>query len=357
MRACSKLICELILESQTHNNWNPDMGKRPAFSPDKRSASRIVTGREIMLNKSYTNSIILFAACLFFLLLSGCGQQQDERGTHPVAKQYHVNIGLITEHDIFSQKKRFAPLIDYLGRKTNAHMELKILSRYGNIIDNFSSNELDAAFFGSFTGALAIRKLAVQPLARPEHMDGTSTYYGMIFVRRDSGISSAGDMRGKRFAFVDKATTAGWLLPMHYFRENGITDYRAFFRETYFTGTHEDAVYDVLRGLADIGTAKNTVFERLAASDDTIRQELRILATSPVVPANALAVRKDLDEELKLKLKNTLLLMDRDPEGQKILKDFGVRRFIATTADDYGPVFDYAGRIGLDLMHYDYLND
>ncbi|MCK9294754.1 MAG: phosphate/phosphite/phosphonate ABC transporter substrate-binding protein [Desulfobulbaceae bacterium] len=312
-----------------------------------------------MSGKSYQNCIILFALCLFFLLVPGCGEQQDSK-THTVPGKTHaekLKIGLITEHDIFSQKKRYEPLAAYLSRKIGAAIELSILSRYGNVIDNFASNGLDGAFFGSFTGALAIRKLGVQPLARPEYLDGTSTYYGMIFVRKDSGIHQAADMRGKRFAFVDKATTAGWLLPMHYFQENGIGDYHTFFSETYFTGTHEDAIYDVLNGKADIGCAKNTVFSSLAKADSKVQEQLQILATSPVVPANALAVRKDLADALKTQLKNALLQMDQDAEGRKILQEFGARRFIPTTENDYAPVFAYADKIGLDLATYDYDND
>jgi phosphonate transport system substrate-binding protein len=309
--------------------------------------------------KSYQNFIIVFAVCLFFLLGAGCGEQQEKKANEVPGKTptQKLKIGLITEQDIFSQKKRYDPLATYLSHKTDTTIELSILSRYGNLIDNFVSNGLDAAFFGSFTGALAIKKLAVQPLARPEHSDGTSTYYGMIFVRKDSGIRNAAAMRGKRFAFVDKATTAGWLLPMHYFKENGIDDYRTFFSETYFTGTHEDAIYDVLHGKADIGAAKNTIFYRVAESDSKLQEQLQILATSPEVPANALAVRKDLDESLKQRLKNALLLMDQDAEGQKVLHDFGARRFIATTEKDYDPVFDYANKIGLDLSTYDYINE
>jgi phosphonate transport system substrate-binding protein len=80
---------------------------------------------------------------------------------------------------------------------------------------------------------------------------------------------------------VDKATTAGYLLPLAYFKKNGIRDYRAYLKETYFAGTHEDVIYDVLNKKADIGAAKNTVFERLAKTDERILKELLILEKSP----------------------------------------------------------------------------
>jgi len=232
-----------------------------------------------------------------------------------------------------------------------------VLSRYGNIIENFVSNQLDGAFFGSFTGALAQRKLSVEAIARPEYPDGTSTYHGLLFVRKDSGISGVEDMKGKRFAFVDKATTAGWLLPLYYFKTHGVDDPTTWLKESYFTGTHEGAIEDVLERKADIGAAKNTVFLMLAGNDPRITDELVILAVSPDVPENALGVRSDLDEPLKRGLRDALLGMDKNAAGRAVLHAFGAARFIPTTEDDYAPVFEYAAIIGLDLETYDYLND
>jgi phosphonate transport system substrate-binding protein len=293
---------------------------------------------------------------LFVVLAMSCRSQEEAIpfDSQPVQT---LRIGLIPEQNLFSQKRRYEPLAEYLSREVEARIVLKILSRYGNIIENFVSNDLDGAFFGSFTGALAHRRLGVEALARPEYLDGTSTYHGLLFVRRESGIRSGEGMKGKRFAFVDKATTAGWLLPLHYFRTQGIDDHHSWLRETYFTGTHEGAIYDVLDRKADIGAAKNTVFQRLAGSDPRLFDELTILARSPDVPENALCVRKDLDGALKTKLKETLLHMHQDKEGKEVLKLFGAARFITTTEEDYRVVFDFAARIGLDLETYDYIND
>jgi len=266
-------------------------------------------------------------------------------------------IGLIPEQNIFKQVERYEPLANYMANKMGMEIKLKVLARYGNIIDNFVSMGMDGAFFGSFTYALARRKLGVEVLARPEGLDGSSTYHGLIFVRRDSRIKNVREMKGKRFVFVDKATTAGFLLPLAYFKIQGIKDYRAHFKETYFAGTHEDAIYDVLNKKADIGAAKNTVFERLAQADLRILRELEILEKSPDVPENGLAVRKSLASPVKETLREILLNMHLDPPGKTILQNFGARKFILTTDRDYEPVFQYAHEIKLDLVHYDYLNE
>lgn len=301
---------------------------------------------------------IFFVFCICMAFLAGCKKAETTTPSPPAAEaRKSILIGLIPEQNLFKQLDRYKPLAAYLSRKVGVNIRLTVLPRYGNIIDNFVSSGMDGAFFGSFTYALAHSKLGVEVLARPEAEDGTSTYYGLIFVRKDSGITEAGDMRGKRFAFVDKATTAGYLLPLAYFKEHGIKDYRSFLGETYFTGTHEDAIYDVLNRRADIGAAKNTVYQRVAESDSRIMEQLMVLAKSPEVPENGLAVRANLDEGLKRKIKETLLDMHKDPEGRRVLEGFGAKRFIPTTANDYQPVFDYARKVNLDLHTYNYLND
>jgi phosphonate transport system substrate-binding protein len=164
-------------------------------------------------------------------------------------------------------------------------------------------------------------------------------------------------MKGKRFVFVDRATTAGYLLPLAFFKAHRIEDYKTFFKETYFSGTHEDAIYDVLNKKADIGAAKNTVFARLAAVDSRVKDELVILARSPGVPENGLAVKKDLDPAIRNKLQEALLNMQNDIQGMNVLKNLGARRFIETTDSDYANVYKYVKQIGLDLSTYQYQNE
>ena len=300
------------------------------------------------------NASVVFMT-LFVLWTTGCEDREEAKRVEYGPRQ-PLRIGLIPEQNIFAQKKRYEPIAEYLSIRTHASIELVILSRYGNIIQNFVSNRLDAAFFGSFTGALAHRKLGVEALVRPEYPDGTSTYHGLLLVRKDSGITNAEDMKTKRFVFVDKATTAGWLLPLYYFKTQGIDDHTTLLAETYFAGTHEGAIHDVLERKADIGAAKNTIFSLLSTDDPRISDELMILMRSPDVPENGLFVRNDLDKGFKERIRIALLTMDQDKEGKEVLSAFGAARFIETTASDYNVVFEYAEKIGLDLETYDYMN-
>ncbi len=287
----------------------------------------------------------LIISFLVFLILSG------------VSYGTELTIGLIPEQNVFKQMKKYKPLGDYIEKKTDIKMKFTVLPRYGNIIESFEKKNMDGAFWGSFTGALAIKELGIVPIARPVNPDGNSTYKGYIFVHKYSVIDSVDRMRHSVIAFVDKATTAGYVFPVAYLREHGVTDIKSFFKEYYFTGSHDSAIYAVLNKEAEIGCAKNTIFDMLAREDPRVKEDLVILATSPAVPSNGLAMRKNIAADIKQKLKKVLLEMDGDQEGKEVLKEFGAIKFIETTENDYAPVFDLARKAGIDLKNYNYKNE
>jgi phosphonate transport system substrate-binding protein len=273
------------------------------------------------------------------------------------APRREVVIGLIPEMNVFRQTARFRSLGEHLGRQVGVPVRFTILPRYGNVLESFETERMDGAFFGSFTGSLAVARLGVIPLARPVNLDGSSSYQGRVFVRKDSGIRGVADMRGKRMAYVDRATTAGYVFPLAWLREHGVARPEAFFAETFFTGSHDAAVDAVLTRRADVGAAKDSVYDRLRVENPRLDAELVVLADSPSVPSNGLCVRKDLDPALREGLRRALLELDRAPGGEAILADLGALRFVTASAEDYAPVADLSAKAGIDLGKYEYSNE
>lgn len=268
--------------------------------------------------------------------------------------QEEILIGLIPEENIFRQTDRHRPLASYLSKKTGINVRLTILSRYGDIIDSFKSRKLDGAFFGVFTGVLAMEKLGVEPVVRPVNLDGSSTSQAYIFVRKDSGINQVKDMRGKRMAFVDRATATGYLYFLALLKENGIYDIDRFFREYYFTGSHDAAVHAVMDNRADVGIAKGKIFNKLSEKDPLIRNELMVLYRSPEFPDTTLCLKKELPESTKKKIREILLNMDKDKEGLEVLKKLGAVRFITANREDFKPFLNMVRKTGIDIGNYRY---
>lgn len=296
---------------------------------------------------------LLIIFCLLLSAVTGC-KKREEVSPKTASPGPEIVIGLIPEQNIFAQMDRYQLLSDYLSARIGRPIRWQVEPHYGTIIDNFRSAKVDGAFLGSFSYVLAHVRAGAEVLVRAEDLNGISTSRGLIFVRKESGIKSIIGMEGKRFAFVDKATTAGYLLPLAYFKKMSIENYAAYLKEVYFTGTYTDAIYDVLNRKADIGATKSTILEKVEATDSRIKKELIVLERSPEEPESGLAVRKGLDPALKKKLKQVLLDMYKDPEGQNVLEQFGARRFIETTDEDYKGVYEYARQLDIDLQTFDY---
>lgn len=265
-----------------------------------------------------------------------------------------LTIGIIPEHNVFEQIRKYNLIGEYIKSKTGITIKFSFLSKYGNIIESFESENMDGAFWGSFTGAMAIKKLDIELIARPDKFKDAAQYQGYIFVHKYSVIKNPSDMEGMVIAFVDKATTAGYLFPIAHFKKSGIKNIDKYFKKYYFTGSHQEAIYAVLEREANIGCANNITFDSLAAEDPRVKDELIVIAKSPDLPTNGLGLRKGMPFAIKEQLKRVLLEMDRDPKGVNVLEEFGVERFIEANESDYAPVFNIAKEAGLDLKDYEY---
>jgi phosphonate transport system substrate-binding protein len=157
-------------------------------------------------------------------------------------------------------------------------------------------------------------------------------------------------------AFVDHATTAGYVFPLAWLRKHGVSDPGAFFSEHWFTGSHDAAIAAVLDRQADVGAAKHSVFDCVRQENPRVDRELLVLASSPAVPSNALCVRKELEEDLREALRRALLDLTSEVEGTSVLEQFGALKFVEATADDYLPVVELSRAAGIDLKQYEYRN-
>lgn len=286
----------------------------------------------------------------------------------------HFLIATIPERNIIRQEERYRPLVDYLSRKlgTKVKIDLRHLSSYEDIVDEFIDGRINAAFFGSFVYALTRAKVGVEAIARPVK-DGVSQYRGLIFVRRDSGIRDWGDLKGRSFGMI-KATTAGELFPKVYFKNHGVRNVENYLGKIYYVGSHDVAILKVLNREIEAGAAKDLIYEKLAREDPRIEKEMIILARSAPVPENALVVRKNVDfvcfnchREIgnegsdkglsvswKQTLKEILLSLPETAEGREVLRKFGADRFVETTHEDYRGLYEMIGELGIDLKSYPY---
>jgi len=304
---------------------------------------------------------ILAFICISVFSFVGCDNHEDIKKVdlsqveemQELQEPIGIKIGLIPEQDIRKMASRYEPLAEYLGRKLGLKVTLIYLDNYGEVCDKFIYQQLDAAFFGSFSYALTHAKVGVQPIARPDY-HGTSAYRGLIVVREDSHIKNVKDMKGKRLALVHRATYAGFLYPLLFFKEYGVGDLEKYFSKVMYVGSHDKSIFAILNGEADIATPKDLIYQRLIKENPDLEKKLVVLSASMPVPSNTLCVRKDLEPSLKKRLKDALLNLNNDEEAKSALESLGAVRFIETKDEDYCHLYEVIKALRVDLNTYPY---
>jgi phosphonate transport system substrate-binding protein len=309
--------------------------------------------------KFHVSRVISFLlVLLIMLLLTGCPGRKEVSGSQKagekVGRSHTFIIALLPRENIFYQKRRYRLLAEYLSRVLGMSVKTKLLDSYEDIYKEMSTGQVDAAFFGGLSYVVMDSRTDIDPVARPVHEDGGSTYRGVIFARRDDGIN--GDVstwKGKRIALVSKSTTSGYLFPRWYLHEKGVKEFVGYFSRVSYAGSHDGTIREVIDGKADIGCSTDRILDRFLIKNPAVKKDLVILATSGPFPSGTLGIRKgSLDARHRDLIKESLLRMDDTDQGKEVLSALRASRFIETRKSDYDPIVGMMKDLGLDAEFF-----
>ena len=127
---------------------------------------------------------------------------------------------------------------------------------YNGVIQGLLGGTIDIASMGasSYASIYLQDPNAVDPILTYTQSDGSSGYYSIMVARKDSGIKTLADAKGKKLGFADPDSTSGYLVPNVSLPAEIGTSVAGYFSETGFGGGHENLVLAVLDGKFDVGT-------------------------------------------------------------------------------------------------------
>lgn len=150
----------------------------------------------------------------------------------------------------------YRPLVAYLGARLGRPGELVQRRTYAETNELVRRGEVDVAFVCTRAYVMGRREFGMQLLAIPE-VHGQQVYYSVVIVRADSPFRRVEDLRGATFAFTDPLSNTGHLYPVYLVYRMGYRP-EEFFKQTFFTYSHDNAIRAVDRGdvYIDPGMAK-----------------------------------------------------------------------------------------------------
>lgn len=244
-----------------------------------------------------------------------------------------VRFGVTISESVDVTVKKYQPLMDYLSKKVGRPFEVRPVKSYDDILALMKSGEADLGVLGSIAGSEAMHNGRVTPVAQSEK-GGVSTYKGYLIARKDGGAKKVEDLKGKTFDSNNGSASVGKFFPRKLLKDRKF-NFDTFFSRTSSSTKHDTVVYKVLDRQSDCGTVKDSVFEKLAKSDERVKKELVILATSQSFPDGNVMFRKGAPAELVKATREALLGMNKVAEAKPALEAVGADRFIPAPVKEY----------------------
>ncbi len=154
----------------------------------------------------------LACLALWALALSAVAPGAAADGLHLVLTPSQKPTDLLATGDEFAK---------VLTKLTSIPVRVTVASDYAAVIEALRNRTADLAFVHPVGYVLASREAKATIMVR-NRWNGKSSFTSRIYVRRESGLKSLEDLRGKTMAFIDPASSSGYTYPMVLLIQRGL---------------------------------------------------------------------------------------------------------------------------------------
>ena len=173
-------------------------------------------------------------------------------------------------------------------------MKLYTVDTWEGLAKSLAAGETDIALMGPWGYVLANHVAGAQAVSTILY-DGKPEYFAIMITHPKSGIKSIADLKGKTFAFGDKGSTSGYLIPNYHFQKNGI-EVNKFLGKVINT-KHQAIELQVTRGELDAGADYNRNRDAMIADGQIKAADSVVFWTSDPLPNDAVAVSATLAKD------------------------------------------------------------
>jgi len=235
-----------------------------------------------------------------------------------------------------------------LGGLVGTPVRVTVASDYAAVIEALRNQTADLAFVHPAGYVLANREAKARIVAKNQ-WHGKTTFTSRFYVRKESGIKTLEDLRGKTMAFVDPASSSGYIYPMVLLIQKGLVknrDPKTFFREVMFAGSHDASMRALLNGHVDAIVSFDMAREQYL-KDPAERERIAFVAETPPIPEAGIAAREKLDAAVFAKVRDALLKIGGPQHAALLKRLYDIDGFEPAEDREYDSV-----RAAVDLLGF-----
>jgi phosphonate transport system substrate-binding protein len=247
-----------------------------------------------------------------------------------------ITMGVFPRRPAAVTAKAFQPLADHLSQALGEKVELVIPKDFKAFWKGVESKKFDLVHYNQYHYIKSHKELGYNVIATSEEF-GSKQIAGALAVRKDSGVNTVADLKGKAILFGGgKKAMGSYIAPTAILKKAGLEagkDYKVAFAKN-----PPSAVVGAFHKAADASGSGNVILKIKAVTKQIDTSEMKILAESEPFIHLSWAVKDGFPQDKTQKIQAAMAALINTDEGKKILKAAKVTSFHAASDADYAKV-------------------
>lgn len=283
------------------------------------------------------------AVVLMGLLLAACDPYADGPSYQPAYAsqspgqpvQQQIRVGIHPLHNPELLFERYGPVVDALNQRIpDAHFVLEASRNYEEFENKLLNGSLELALPNPYQTLVAMG----QGYRVFGKMADDSVFRGLVLVRKDSHIDSAGALRGQSVSFPSATALAATMLPQYALQQAGL-EWGSY--QARYVGSQESSIMNVLLAHTQAGATWPAPWTAFQQNFPERAAQLQVLLETPSLINNAWVAREDVTDERVQQVGHVLFSLHETPEGRAILAALPLERFEPAGNTDYAQVGEF----------------
>jgi len=268
---------------------------------------------------------IILSFVFFMVLLLG-----------PIQAMAEIKLGIFPRRPVAKTHKFFKPLAEKLQKELGEPVKLIIPKNFRSFWSGVVNKQYDIVHFNQYHYIKSHKEHGFKVIVANEEF-GNKQIAGALSVRKDSGINTVADLKGKTILFGGgKKAMGSYIAPTAVLKQAGLTAGKDY--TVRFAKNPPSAILGVYNNAAGAAGSGNVVLKIRAVTKKIDTNQMKILAESEPYMQLPWAVNPNFPKDKATKIQKIMIELGNSKEGKKILKAAKVTGFQKATNSDYNKV-------------------
>jgi phosphonate transport system substrate-binding protein len=241
-------------------------------------------------------------------------------------------LGVFPRRNAAETTRMFKPMADHLGEQLGREVSVVTTRDFDSFWKGVAEQRFDIVHYNQYHYIRSA--LSYQVVAHIEEL-GKSTISGVLYVRKDSGITSVAQLRGRRVLFGGgEDAMIACITNKYLMLQAGLKndDYKSL-----FAVNPPNSVIALHRRQADAAGAGDGVLELPLVKKAIKTDELVTLAVSAPLLQLPVAVKRAMHPKLRMSVQSILVNLKSTEAGRQVLKSAVMTGMSKAEDKDYDP--------------------